>query len=76
MDSYYPILSGCLHENEKQSYINKTFADFYIKDIGIKCVVDEPWVTVAETCEFIISLMISEKKKESKKTINRYFKYF
>jgi len=69
MDSYYPILSGCLNENEKQFYINKTLADFYIKDIGIKCVIDEPWVTVAETCEFIISLMISGKKKKAKKLL-------
>ena len=35
--------------------------DFYVKDIGVKCVIEEPWITVAETCEFIIALMILSK---------------
>ena len=57
MDWYYPILSGCLNNDEKSFYIQKVFNDFYTEDIGIKCVVEEPWVTVAETSEFIISLV-------------------
>ena len=65
MDWYYPILSGCLNEDKKNFYIDKVLRDFYIKDIGIKCVIEEPWVTVAETCEFIISLMISDRPKDA-----------
>ena len=69
MDSYYPILSGCLDEKEMKFYIDKTFSDFYVNNIGIKCVIDEPWITVAETSEFIISLMISGDIKKSKKLL-------
>ena len=65
MDSYYPILSGCLDQNEIKSYLDKIFKDFYVKDIGIKCVIEEPWVTVAETSEFIISLMIYGDQEKS-----------
>ena len=62
-----PILDNNIDIDDNNNIIiNK---DFYIKDIGIKCVVDEPWVTVAETCEFIISLMISGKKKKAKKLL-------
>ena len=53
MDWYYPILSGCLDDDKKNSYIDKVLRDFYIKDIGIKCVIEEPWVTVAETLSLI-----------------------
>jgi len=66
MDWYYPILSGCLDDNKKNFYIDKVLKDFYTKDIGIKCVIEEPWVTVAETCEFIISLMISGRPQDAK----------
>ena len=59
MDWYYPILSGCLNDKMKNYaiFIN-IFNDFYVEDIGIKCVIEEPWITVAETCEFIIALML------------------
>jgi len=69
MDWYYPILSGCLNDKEKNYYIDRVFNDFYIKDIGIKCVIEEPWITVAETCEFIIALMISDRGEDAKKLL-------
>ena len=69
MDSYYPILSGCLNEDEIKSYIDKTFSCFYVNGIGIKCVKEEPWITVAETSEFIISLLIYGDVKKSKELL-------
>lgn len=67
MDWYYPVISGCLNESEKLAYIDKIFKDFYVKDLGVKCVVHEPWITVAETSEFIISLAIAGRKKDAQK---------
>ena len=69
MDSYYPIISGVLLDYEKEKYIKKIFKDFYVEGIGVKCVVEEPWVTVAETSEFIVSLVISNKLEEAKKIL-------
>ena len=69
MDWYYPILSGCLNDKERDYYIDKVFNDFYIEDIGVKCVIEEPWITVAETCEFIIALMILIEVKMLKKLL-------
>ena len=69
MDAYYPIISGVLLDYEKEKYIKKIFKDFYVEGIGVKCVVDEPWVTVAETSEFIISLVISNELEEAKKIL-------
>ena len=66
MDWYYPILSGCLDDDKKNFYIDKVFKDFYTKDLGIKCVIEEPWVTVAETSEFIIALVMSGRSKDAK----------
>jgi hypothetical protein len=69
MDSYYPIISGALSNSEKEKYIKKIYKDFYVEGIGVKCVVEEPWVTVAETSEFIVSLVISNEIEEAKKIL-------
>ena len=69
MDWYYPILSGCLKQDEKSYYINKIFKDFYLDGIGIKCVIEEQWVTVAETSEFILALMCAGYDDEAKRLL-------
>ncbi len=69
MDWYYPILSGCLKQDEKSHYINKIFKDFYLDGIGIKCVIEEPWITVAETSEFILALMCAGYDDEAKRLL-------
>ncbi len=55
MDWYYPILSGAEQDNNFEKLINKIEDVFWIKGFGIKCVADEPWVTVAETSECSIA---------------------
>ena len=67
MDSYYPILSGCLSNDEIDKHITHTLVNFYDEGLGIRCVQEEPWVTVAETNEFIIALVMANNKKLAKK---------
>ena len=75
MDSYYPIISGVLSETQKDYYIKKVFKDFYVEGIGVKCVVEEPWVTVAETSEFIIALMMSNRIEDAKKILKEIMRF-
>ena len=42
MDSYYPIISGCLNKNEIEEAIQQTLINFYEDGLGIKCVKEEP----------------------------------
>ena len=55
MDWYYPILSGANPKDNFARLLNKITDIFWIPGVGIKCVADEPWVTVAETCECSIA---------------------
>jgi len=55
MDWYYPILGGINSKQRIISLIKMIKASFWIKGLGIKCVADEPWVTVAETSECSIA---------------------
>lgn len=56
MDWFYPILSGALTGAEAQKRLDKYWKKFVVEGQGVRCVSDEPWVTVAETSEFILAL--------------------
>ena len=43
--------------------ISKAMSNFYKEELGIKCVIEEPWVTFAESSEFIISLVRMNRKE-------------
>ncbi|MDA9659936.1 prenyltransferase [Pseudomonadota bacterium] len=55
MDWYYPILGGIHSTQRIASLVKMIKTSFWIKGLGIKCVADEPWVTVAETSECSIA---------------------
>ena len=55
MDWYYPILSGADLGDKIIILTSKIKNDFWIDGKGIKCVSDEPWITVAETGECSIA---------------------
>ena len=55
MDWYYPILAGIKSKNRINELTSRIKDSFWVKDLGIKCVSDEPWVTVAETSECSIA---------------------
>ena len=65
MDWFYPILSGVYSTDEAKLRIEQSKDRFIIEDYGCKCVSDEPWVTVAESCELVIALIAAGKKEEA-----------
>ncbi len=56
MDWFYPVLSGALTGDEAQKRIDKYWKKFIVEGQGVKCVSDEPWVTIAESAEFVLAL--------------------
>jgi hypothetical protein len=56
MDWYYPILGGVLRGEAAHARIASRWNDFVVDSRGVRCVADQPWVTAAETCEFVMSL--------------------
>ena len=67
MDWYYPVLCGIISGEDAKERINSRWDEFVIKDLGCKCVSEEPWVTAAESCELILTLVkMSEIEKAEK----------
>jgi hypothetical protein len=56
MDWFYPILCGALTREQAARRIDKHWKKFVIKDHGVLCVSDQPWITMAETSELCLAL--------------------
>jgi len=56
MDWFYPVLCGALKGEDARRRIDKYWKKFVVEGQGVRCVYDEPWVTIAETCELVLAL--------------------
>jgi hypothetical protein len=64
MDWFYPVLTGVLTGDSARERINERWDEFVVDQLGCRCVNDEPWVTVAESCELVMALMaIGDRKR-------------
>jgi hypothetical protein len=57
MDWFYPVLAGVTQGKAAQQRIDSRWQTFVESNIGCRCVSDEPWVTVAESCELTLALL-------------------
>ena len=67
MDFYYPFLAGIKHN--KKEFLD-LLDNYYVKGLGVKCVAEEPWVTIAESSECVISALIHDNENIAKQIFN------
>ena len=53
---FYPILSGAVTGEKAAQRIEKYWDKYVIEGQGVRCVSDQPWVTIAETSELVLAL--------------------
>lgn len=56
MDWFYPVLAGAVTAAAAEARIRRSWKKFVVEGQGVRCVSDQPWVTIAETCEFVLAL--------------------
>ena len=56
MDWYYPILGGAVRGVDAERRLAASWEHFVWPEHGCRCVSDEPWVTAAESAEFVAAL--------------------
>jgi hypothetical protein len=74
MDWYYPVLGGALRGLNGVQRIAADWDRFVVPGLGVRCVSDQPWVTVAETCELVLALDacgLRERAQEVFATVHR-----
>lgn len=53
---FYPILCGAIRGEKAQVRMDRYWHKYVIDGQGARCVSDQPWVTIAETCELVLAL--------------------
>lgn len=61
MDWFYPVLTGVVQGKAAQQRIESRWKTFIENNVGCRCVSDEPWVTVAESCELVLALLAADE---------------
>lgn len=56
MDWFYPVLAGAVTGAEAERRIERGWRKFVAEGMGVRCVSDQPWVTLAETSELVLAL--------------------
>ncbi len=70
MDWYYPVMCGALTGIDAVMRIRRKWEDFIVEGLGVRCVSDQPWVTIAETSELTIALAGAGLKKKAEKVFS------
>ena len=68
MDWFYPVLAGVIRKEKALKRINQRWDEF-VETAGCRCVSDQPWVTVVETCELVMALNCIGDRVESRDII-------
>lgn len=75
MDWYYPVLSGVLTDAEASSRLERRMSEFVSPSRGCHCVLGEPWVTVAETCELVLALLCVGRRTDAAQLYEQQSRY-
>jgi hypothetical protein len=67
MDWFYPVLSGILPAESARSRLEDRWGEFVEAGLGCRCVADQPWVTIAETCELIMACTAAGLTREAER---------
>ena len=70
MDWFYPILCGAVTGENAQRRIEKHWKKFVVETLGVRCVSDRPWITVAETSELVLALAAMGNTDQSEIVFN------
>jgi hypothetical protein len=57
MDWFYPVLAGVYTGREAQARLASRWDEFVEDELGCRCEKQQPWVTIAESCELVMALL-------------------
>ncbi|WP_459903339.1 phenyltransferase domain-containing protein [Desulfosarcina cetonica] len=56
MDWFYPVLCGAVTGDAATRRMERQWKKFVVEGLGVRCVSDQPWVTIAESSELVLAL--------------------
>jgi hypothetical protein len=65
MDWFYPILAGVVEGKAAHARLASRWDTFVEAGLGCRCVSDQPWVTIAETCELVLACLAAGRPEQA-----------
>lgn len=69
MDWYYPVLAGVITGEAARRRIASKWDIFVAEGKGCRCVSDQPWVTIAESAELTMALLVAGERKKAEQML-------
>jgi len=66
MDWYYPVLGGAIRGPDADARLAGRWGEFVVEGLGVRCVADRDWITVAESCELVLTLDALGRSREAR----------
>ena len=63
---YYPVLCGVFQGRDDRRRLDSRRDQFLEPSLGVRCVSNRPWVTIAESCELAIALDAVGRRQEGR----------
>ena len=57
MDWFYPVMTGVVEGEAARQRLAQRWKTFVEPDLGCRCVADQDWVTIAESCELTLACL-------------------
>jgi hypothetical protein len=70
MDWYYPVLGSALRGPDARTRLDHDWDRFVVPGLGVRCVSDQPWVTVAETSELALTLCVVDDRARAAEVLS------
>ena len=65
MNWYYPVLAGVYQGDAARQRLDGRWSEFVTEGKGCRCVLGQPWVTIAESCELALALIGADEKQKA-----------
>jgi hypothetical protein len=75
MDWFYPVLAGVIEGPSARWRLAQRWNQFVEPGFGCRCVADQPWVTVAETCELAMACVAAGNREQARELLANLRRY-
>jgi hypothetical protein len=75
MDWFYPVMTGVVEGDLARRRLDGRWEVFVEPGLGCRCVADQPWVTIAETCELAMACLAASRRRRARALLEGIGRY-
>jgi len=75
MDWFYPVLGGVIRGATARRRLADRWHEFVDPELGCRCVADQPWVTIAESCELTMACLAAGEPERARRLFRNLARY-